>query len=272
MFMKKNNFKNLPSYILLCFLVYAVNLSGQAGKALEFYDSGNKAFSKKNYRAADSLFTLSINFKPTSDAYLKRANTRQKLNNKKGNCLDLFTASNFGNNEATILLNEQCVKGDTLYKDAGLNKTDTSNYAFKEVIATCDLIGSYDYNKYNRKGELLLSYYKIGADTIYRVGSEITTPGFPGGFTELGKFVSQNIQYPVSAKDKGLSGKVWISFIVAKDGSLKKINIFKGMRNCTDCDTEAMRIVSLMPKWIPGKRNGKPIEVNFRAPISFKIQ
>ncbi|MDP1803190.1 MAG: energy transducer TonB [Bacteroidota bacterium] len=271
--MKNFNFKHLPASLLLCFLCFATNSSAQAGKALELFNQGNKAHSKKKYRAADSLFTLSINLKATSQAYVNRAATRKKLNDNKGYCMDLWTATNMFNKEATVLFSEDCSKTDTLYKDANQKITDNSNYVFKEAISSCELIGSYDYIKYNTKNEIVLSYYKMGKDTIYRQGSEMTMPEFPGGgFNAMRTFINGNMNYPTYARENGLSGKVWVSFMVSKTGKIENAVVAYGMKDCDECNAEALRVVSLMPQWIPGKYKGKNVQSSFRAPFTFKIK
>ncbi|MBA2612483.1 MAG: energy transducer TonB [Bacteroidetes bacterium] len=271
--MKTLTFKFLPAYLLLCFLCSGTTIFAQAGKALEYYNAGTKAYGKKKYRAADSLFTLSINLKATTDAYVKRAASRQKLNDKKGACMDLSSAANMGSKDGLVLFREDCSKTDTVYKDAAQNKSDATNFVTKEAIETCELLGSYDYIKYNHKGEILLSYYKSGNDTVFRQGSEMSMPEFPGGgYNKMRDFISKNTNYPSQARENGLSGKVWISFMVNKNGKIEKPAVFKEMKDCPDCDAEALRVVSLMPLWVPAKRHGKAVTFYFRVPFTFKLQ
>jgi TonB family protein len=262
-------------FIYFLIILFGSNtiLNAQAGKALELNNEAKKAFGKKRYRAADSLYTLSINLKATAEAHINRAACRKQLNDKKGCCMDLWTATNMFNKEAIVLFGEECSKTDTAYKDANLKITDKNNYVFKEAISSCELIGSYDYIKYNAKNEILLSYYKTGNDTVYRQGSEMTMPEFPGGgFKEMRNFISAKMQYPNTAKENGISGKVWVTFIVSKTGKIEKPNVFVGMKDCEECNAEALRVVSLMPQWIPATYKGKNVQSSFRAPFTFKAQ
>lgn len=94
-------------------------------------------------------------------------------------------------------------------------------------------------------------------------------PEFPGGMTALQKFMKDNLQYPKEAIDEGIQGKVYLGFIVMKDGSLQKIEIKRGIH--PSLDKEALRLVKSMPNWSPGKQNGKPVNVRFTLPISFRL-
>ena|ERR1044072_4099521 len=91
-------------------------------------------------------------------------------------------------------------------------------------------------------------------------------PAFPGGNEELFKFLAKNIAYPVSKKENVMSGKVYVQFIVEKEGSLTNIKILKTFDdNIAD---EVIRVIRLMPKWIPGKQNGKLVRVFYNLPIT----
>ncbi|MBL7913151.1 MAG: TonB family protein [Bacteroidia bacterium] len=259
-------------YLFLLSFGCETALFAQAGKALELNNEAKKAFGKKRYRAADSLYTLSLNLKETEEAYLNRAACRHQLNDKKGSCMDLYTAAGMGSKEGLVLFREQCSKSDTLYKSSDNKIADKTNYAFKEAVETCELIGSYDYIKYNVKNEIVLSYYAIGKDTIYRQGTEMTMPEFPGGgFKEMRNFINNRMQYPVQARENGISGKVWVIFTVSKTGKIEKPIVYIGMKDCEECNAEALRVVSLMPTWIPAKYKGKTVTSSFRAPFNFKV-
>ena len=97
-------------------------------------------------------------------------------------------------------------------------------------------------------------------------------PEFPGGAMEMMNYIQRNIQYPQTAMEAGLSGKCFLKFIVATDGSIRDIQILKGVPGCKECDTEAKRVVSSMPKWKPGKQNGRPVNVFFNLPINFQLR
>lgn len=95
-------------------------------------------------------------------------------------------------------------------------------------------------------------------------------PEFPGGEQAMMKFVAENVQYPQEARDKEISGRVLVSFIVEKDGSIAEVKVVKGIGG--GCDEEAVRVVKAMPKWKPGKDKGKPVRVSYMMPFTFKLQ
>ena len=95
-------------------------------------------------------------------------------------------------------------------------------------------------------------------------------PEFPGGMDAMMKYLSENIKYPEQAKEKNTQGRVLVTFIVEKNGSISDVKVVKGIGN--GCDEEAVRVISAMPKWKPGMQNGKKVRVSFAIPISFKLQ
>ena len=95
-------------------------------------------------------------------------------------------------------------------------------------------------------------------------------PEFPGGEQAMMKFVSENVQYPEKAKEKEISGRVLVGFIVEKDGSVNEVKIVQGIGG--GCDEEAVRVVKAMPKWKPGKQDGKTVRVSYTMPFFFKMQ
>ncbi|SCD19813.1 TonB family protein [Proteiniphilum saccharofermentans] len=94
-------------------------------------------------------------------------------------------------------------------------------------------------------------------------------PSFPGGLEALSKFLSENIRYPVMAQENGIQGKVIVKFVVSKTGDISNIQIFRGVD--TSLDSEAVRVVQAMPKWIPGKQKGKAVAVYFTLPVEFRL-
>ena len=105
-------------------------------------------------------------------------------------------------------------------------------------------------------------------DKVFDVVEQM--PSFPGGNGKLSEFLSQNVRYPVVAVENGIEGRVIVRFIVERDGSVSNVEVAKGAE--ASLDKEAVRVVKMMPKWNPGKQNGKAVRVNFNVPISFKLQ
>ena len=95
-------------------------------------------------------------------------------------------------------------------------------------------------------------------------------PQFPGGMGEAMKFLAKNIKYPVAAQQAKIGGRVIVQFVVARDGSVSDVKVVRGVS--PELDAEAIRVVSMMPKWIPGKQRGKAVAVKYTMPIMFRLQ
>ncbi len=95
-------------------------------------------------------------------------------------------------------------------------------------------------------------------------------PEYPGGIVALTNFMAQRVKYPVEAQRKGIQGKVYVNFIVEKDGSVGAVSIARGVY--PDLDAEALRVVNLLPKWKPGKQKGKLVRVLYTVPINFALR
>jgi len=95
-------------------------------------------------------------------------------------------------------------------------------------------------------------------------------PEFPGGNEALLKYISKTIQYPQAAVENGIQGKVSLRFVVSPDGSIRRVEILRGVDPLLDA--EAIRVISSLPKWKPGKQNGEAVNVWFSVPVTFKLQ
>ena len=105
--------------------------------------------------------------------------------------------------------------------------------------------------------------------TIYTVVQEM--PEFPGGPSEMMRYIQANVNYPKEEKKAGISGKCFIKFVVEIDGSISHVTVLKGVKDGPNCDKEALRVIESMPKWSPGKQNGRPVRVYYNVPISFRL-
>ena len=95
-------------------------------------------------------------------------------------------------------------------------------------------------------------------------------PEFPGGMEAFYKYLAENIHYPEQAKKEQLQGRVFVTFVVEKDGSISDAKVLRGIGG--GCDEEALRVVNAMPKWTPGKMRGEVVRVNYNLPITFRLQ
>lgn len=95
-------------------------------------------------------------------------------------------------------------------------------------------------------------------------------PTFPGGAAELMSFIAKNMKYPVIAQENGTQGRVICQFVVGKDGAVRDVTVVRPLDPY--CDKEAIRVIQSMPRWIPGKQNGKAVSVKYTVPIVFRLQ
>ena len=93
---------------------------------------------------------------------------------------------------------------------------------------------------------------------------------FPGGLDSMYAYIHKNLKYPELAKEKGIEGRVFVNFIIEKDGSISNVKILRGIGG--GCDEAAKEVVEKMPKWKPGTQRGKPVRVQFNLPIKFELE
>jgi len=95
-------------------------------------------------------------------------------------------------------------------------------------------------------------------------------PEFPGGELALRKYISSHVKYPVIAQENGIQGKVYVTFVVGKDGKVYNAGIARGVD--PSLNKEALRVVNSLPRWKPGKQRGKAVNVSYTVPINFVLQ
>lgn len=95
-------------------------------------------------------------------------------------------------------------------------------------------------------------------------------PAFPGGDAALFKYLNDNIKYPVIAQESGIQGRVVCQFVVNRDGSIVDIEVVRSIDK--SLDAEAVRVISKMPRWTPGKQRGKTVRVKYTLPVNFRLQ
>ena len=116
-------------------------------------------------------------------------------------------------------------------------------------------------------GDVASNSEKDETDKIFFTAEQ--QPEFPGGMTELMKFLQKGINYPVSCKKEGIQGRVIVQFVINKDGSICEANVVKPVH--PQLDAEAIRVINAMPNWIPGKQKGERVRVRYTLPVSFRL-
>jgi periplasmic protein TonB len=98
---------------------------------------------------------------------------------------------------------------------------------------------------------------------------DVAEPVFPGGSKALATYLTDHIRYPKEAQKAKVEGKVFVTFVINRQGTIKDVKVLKGLGYGTDA--EALRLVAKMPRWEPGKHNGKAVSVKYNLPISFEL-
>ncbi len=134
-------------------------------------------------------------------------------------------------------------------------------------------LGIIDMSEKNAVNEEVVQV--VVEEEVEEVEEEIFTvvendPEFPGGMEALYKYLQTSIKYPTIAKENNITGRVYVTFVVEKDGSIANPRILRDIGG--GCGQEAIRVVKAMPKWKPGKQRGKAVRVQFNLPVSFNLQ
>lgn len=95
-------------------------------------------------------------------------------------------------------------------------------------------------------------------------------PSFPGGEEKMLEYIAKNIKYPPVARENNITGRVYVSFVVDKDGKIKDSKVLRGIGG--GCDEEALRVVKSMPDWKAGRQNGRSVQVQFNLPVNFTLK
>lgn len=143
-----------------------------------------------------------------------------------------------------------------------------------DLAKTAVAIGSFDVKGNDEAaGEVLkakevIAQEKPVEEKVFDVVEQM--PQFPGGDAALFEYLSTHIKYPTIAEDNGVQGRVIVTFVVERDGSITDVKVVKSVD--PSLDKEASRVVAGMPKWIPGKQNGSAVRVKYTVPVTFRLQ
>lgn len=139
------------------------------------------------------------------------------------------------------------------------------------VMSTFTQAGSDDINLIKEHKEEVVQEKPSEEKKKEEVFSHVEQmPKFPGGDAELYKFISNNLNYPAMAIENNVQGRVVVQFVVTKDGSIGNVKVVRSVDR--DLDNEAIRVCKKLPKFIPGKQNGQPVNVWYTLPVTFKLQ
>lgn len=149
-----------------------------------------------------------------------------------------------------------------------------------QIMQTNTAIGALDVKGNSDQGEILKVTQRVETEPVKaepkpEVENKVfdvveQMPSFPGGPSALMQYFSSNIKYPVVAQENGVQGRVVVSFVVERDGSITDVQVARSVD--PSLDREAQRLVRSMPRWIPGKQNGQAVRVKYNVPVAFRLQ
>ena len=176
--------------------------------------------------------------------------------------------------KSSIKFTAPVIKKDNLVKPEEEMKTQA------EIMNNNTAIGALDVKGNSDNGEVLKVTQRVADEPVKpepapEVENKVfdvveVMPSFPGGQSALMQYLNSNIKYPVVAQENGVQGRVVVSFVVEKDGSITDVRVVRSVD--PSLDREATRVVKSMPHWIPGKQNGSAVRVKYNVPVTFKLQ
>lgn len=172
--------------------------------------------------------------------------------------------------KSSVKFTAPVIKKDNEVKPEDELKTQDELMNTKTAIGALDVKGNDDAN-----GEVLKLKEAVAqpepkpeVEKVFDVVEQM--PSFPGGPSALMEWLSNNVKYPVVAQENGVQGRVVVSFVVERDGSITDVKVVRGVD--PSLDKEASRVVRAMPRWIPGKQNGSAVRVKYNVPVAFRLQ
>lgn len=170
--------------------------------------------------------------------------------------------------KSTIKFTPPVIKADKEVNDNEEIKTQEELTTSKMAISVADVQGT------DSEDAIDIADLKDNKEVIQEESKPYTAveqmPEYPGGTTELLKYIAGHLKYPVIAAEQGIQGIVTIRFVVSPSGEVTDIQILRKLD--PTCDKEAVRVIKSLPKWMPGKQNGRAVPVYFTVPVRFKLQ
>lgn len=245
--------RNVKSIVIIIALALLTVLFFFAKKAYDDYQAAHVA--------NEQVTELSAVKKETKKAEVKR---KVEVEPKKEEVKEV---------KSSIKFTAPVIKKDNEVKPEEEMKTQ------EELMQTNTAIGALDVKGNSDNGAVLQVAQRVADEPVKQAPPEVENkvfdvveqmPSFPGGEGALMKYLSENIKYPVVAQENGVQGRVVVSFVVEKDGSITDVKVARSVD--PSLDREATRVVKSMPHWIPGKQNGSAVRVKYNVPVSFRLQ
>ncbi|ALO47904.1 energy transducer TonB [Hoylesella enoeca] len=173
--------------------------------------------------------------------------------------------------KSSVKFTAPVIKKDSEVKPEDEIKTQDQLMQNKAAIGSFDVKGNDDANGEVLKAKEVIAQPeppKVEENKVFDMVEEM--PSFPGGPAALMQFLQSNTHYPPVAQENGVQGRVTVSFVVEKDGSITDVQVARSAD--PSLDKEAIRVVKSMPRWTPGRQNGSTVRVKFNVPVTFKLQ
>lgn len=261
-------------FITFMVLLGVVNSYSQSKKAIKYYEQGTRELSNNNPQKAIKLFNLSLDEEPSRDSYFNRGLAYKLIGDSCQFCQDMQNANRLGDMEAGNIYKENCTYSrftreisDSI-KQAhpnaiGIEIVHQSCKQDSAVIVLTDESSFKGQQKPNSNKDI-----DISQEDVFSLVEEM--PEFPGGSSAMLGYIAGNIVYPKDARENNISGTVYVSFIVSKDGYVSNVEVIRGIHWMLD--NEAKRVIASMPQWNPGKQNGNAVHVRLNLPVRFAVE
>jgi protein TonB len=169
--------------------------------------------------------------------------------------------------KSSIKFTAPVIKKDEEVNDEEILKTQDELTQAKAAISIADVKGN-DEEHGQDIADLKQVVTQAADDQVFDIVEQ--KPTYPGGAQALYSWIADHMHYPVIAMENGIAGRVVCQFIVGSDGTIRDVKVVHSLDPY--CDKEALRVISIMPKWIPGKQNGKAVAVRYSIPVIFRIK
>ena len=207
----------------------------------------------------------------TTEVELSKIETKKQAKVEKKTPVKIEQPKPVEKVKSSIKFTAPVIKKDEDVKPEEEMKNQDELQKTKTTIGAFNVVGNDDIG-----GEVLKAKEEIAQPEppkeeetkVFDVVEE--NPSFPGGQGALMQWLRDNIKYPVIAAENGIEGRVIVQFVVSKTGSISGVTVVRGVD--PSLDKEAVRVVSAMPNWTPGKQNGTTVNVRYTLPVTFKLQ
>ncbi len=183
---------------------------------------------------------------------------------KKENVLHTQTQNIKSTNELT--------QNTKIVENANENRIIKTNEQSTGIIGNTDGTTKDALQGTNGENTATNNTNNIETNTVHNTADLDVMPEFPGGLEAMKKFIQTNLVIPQKAVEMGLKGKIYLNFIIDEQGNISKVEILKGLKECKECDEEAIRVLKMFPQWKPGIQAGHAVKVSYMLPINVSVK